>query len=193
MYVPTVTPAQRKFNALRDCAQSNISGKPMAIVQYGPEQIAKMRQEFAELTEELYAVRYQIETKITEREALESELVILRAKLGRFRSSLADYYDGEGPSLNGIKRVVCAAYGVTMQELASGRRDNATVLPRQIAMFIARKMTKFSLPAIGRSFGGRDHATVLHATRKIERLCKSDVALNGKIEFMMERLRPSDE
>jgi chromosomal replication initiation ATPase DnaA len=188
MYVPTITPSQRKFNALRDVAQSNISGSPMPFQAYAPERLAAMRQELAEATENLYAIRYEIEAKTKERDAIASELAVLKVKLGRFRSTLADYYDGDGPSINGIKRMVCSAYGLTLREISSSRRDNATVLPRQIAMYIARKLTKLSLPVIGRAFGGRDHSTVLHAATKIERLCKTDITLRGKIEAMIEQL-----
>jgi hypothetical protein len=67
-------------------------------------------------------------------------------------------------------------------ELISARRSADIVRPRQIAMFLARHLTPNSLPVIGRTFGGRDHTTVLHAVRKIEALRTRDKALAGDLE-----------
>jgi hypothetical protein len=67
-------------------------------------------------------------------------------------------------------------------DLISARRNADIVRPRQIAMFLARHLTPNSLPAIGRTFGGRDHTTVLHAVRKIEWLRTRDTTLAGDIE-----------
>ena len=60
-------------------------------------------------------------------------------------------------------------------------------MPRQIAMYLAKSLTLRSLPEIGRRFGGRDHTTVLHAVRKIDRLYNSETALHEEIE-MLKRL-----
>jgi Bacterial dnaA protein helix-turn-helix len=67
-------------------------------------------------------------------------------------------------------------------ELISARRTTDVVRPRQIAMFLAKDLTPHSLPVIGRKFGGRDHATVLHAVRKIEALRVSDDALAADLD-----------
>ena len=76
--------------------------------------------------------------------------------------------------IDDIMKVVGRHFNVGRTELLSPRRARAVVVPRQIGMYLAKKMTARSLPEIGRRFGGRDHSTVLHAVRKIEGLIKTD-------------------
>ena len=68
-----------------------------------------------------------------------------------------------------ILRIVSRHYKVTHKDLLSTRRSRAVVRPRQIAMYLAKALTSRSLPEIGRRFGGRDHTTVLHSVRKVDR------------------------
>lgn len=75
-----------------------------------------------------------------------------------------------------IKRVCAAHYGVSVVDIVSRRRDAKTALARQVVCWIARRQTTHSLPQIGRFVGKRDHTTVLHAIRKIEKI----VALNDR-------------
>jgi chromosomal replication initiator protein len=70
------------------------------------------------------------------------------------------------PSVAEIKAAACEAFGLTEADLLSSSRTQRVSWPRQVAMFLARELTQESLPAIGRSFGGRDHTTVLHACRR---------------------------
>lgn len=75
-----------------------------------------------------------------------------------------------GPSIitiKGIIDVTAKFFGVRTIDLISQRRTANLVLPRHIAMFLAKKLTPYSLPIIGRRFGGRDHTTVMHAVSKI--------------------------
>jgi len=69
-----------------------------------------------------------------------------------------------------VQRLVAKHFKLKRADLLSPRRTADRTLPRQIAMYLAKKTTLRSLPEIGRRFGGRDHTTVLHAIRKIERL-----------------------
>jgi hypothetical protein len=69
-----------------------------------------------------------------------------------------------------IIQIVANAYYVPALDIISDRRTATIVRPRQEAMWLCKKFTLLSLPAIGREFGGRDHTTVLHAVRKIEAL-----------------------
>lgn len=71
-------------------------------------------------------------------------------------------------TINDIKEVVASYYNITVDELVSKRKTKNIAYPRQIAMYIARKLTDCSLPKIGDEFGGRDHSTVLHAYNKIK-------------------------
>ena len=79
---------------------------------------------------------------------------------------------------------------VSMYDLKSDRRKAIMVRARQIAMYMAKVLTARSLPEIGRRFGGRDHTTVLHAVRKIERLVGTDLVLREQIERIKEAIPP---
>lgn len=74
------------------------------------------------------------------------------------------------PMVSEIQQAVCAHFGLKMIDLISPCRRRSIARPRQIAMWLANRRTNHSLPAIGRLFGGRDHTTVIHSIRQIERL-----------------------
>ncbi len=71
-------------------------------------------------------------------------------------------------TINDIKEVVANYYNVSIEDLISKKKTKNIAFPRQIAMFIGRKLTDLSLPKLGEEFGGRDHSTVLHAYNKVE-------------------------
>ncbi|UAT43004.1 chromosomal replication initiator protein DnaA [Anaplasmataceae bacterium AB001_6] len=79
-------------------------------------------------------------------------------------------------------------FNIKISEIKSIKRSQKFSVPRQIAMFLAKKMTKNSLPIIGKSFG-RDHATVIHSIRKIDCSIKSDSQLNKSVLTIMEKLK----
>lgn len=83
-----------------------------------------------------------------------------------------------------IQKIVSQHYNVSRSDMLSARRTRTIVLPRQIAMYIAKNVTPRSLPEIGRRFGNRDHTTVLHAVRKIEGLLQTDKKLGQEIELL---------
>lgn len=87
-----------------------------------------------------------------------------------------------------IQKLVASRYNVSRSDILSERRTAAVVKPRQIAMYLAKVLTLRSLPEIGRRFGGRDHTTVLHAVRKIEKLIGDDSALNDEVELLKRML-----
>lgn len=78
------------------------------------------------------------------------------------------------PLVESIQRVICRYFEVKRNDLLSPRRGQRIAYPRQVAFYLAKSMTRNSLPEIGRRFGGKDHTTVLHGYRKIERLIKTD-------------------
>lgn len=80
-----------------------------------------------------------------------------------------------------IQRIVGDRFKIDRNDLISIRRTAKVVLPRQIAMYLAKQYTLQTLPELGRRFAGRDHTTVLHAIRKIERLVKTDIAIADDI------------
>jgi len=79
-------------------------------------------------------------------------------------------------TLENIQKTVAEYYKIRVADLLSSKRNRSIVRPRQIAMALAKELTKHSLPEIGNVFGGRDHTTVLHATRKIKELRESNLA-----------------
>lgn len=83
-----------------------------------------------------------------------------------------------------IQKAVSVHFKVSKQDLLSARRTRTIVRPRQIAMYLSKVLTPRSLPEIGRRFGGRDHTTVLHAVRKIEKEIGTDTELRREIEAL---------
>jgi chromosomal replication initiator protein len=88
-----------------------------------------------------------------------------------------------------IQKLVASRYNVSRSDILSERRTAAVVRPRQIAMYLSKVLTLRSLPEIGRRFGGRDHTTVLHAVRKIEKAIGEDNALQDEVELLKRMLQ----
>ncbi len=84
-----------------------------------------------------------------------------------------------------ILKVVSKHFNVGRNDLLSARRAREVVVPRQIGMYLAKKLTARSLPEIGRRFGGRDHSTVLHAVRKIDGQMKGDEKLARELALLI--------
>lgn len=87
-----------------------------------------------------------------------------------------------------IQEEVARFYGMPLAEMTSRRRMMPYARHRQVAMFLAREMTKQSLPMIGRAFGNRDHTTVISGCRKIEELLFDDDMLRDDIRYIRNRL-----
>lgn len=88
------------------------------------------------------------------------------------------------PRISEIRDAVCRRYGLTEMEMLSAQRARYVSRPRQIAMYLARKMTVRSLPEIGRHFGNRDHTTVMHASRNVEKLCEDDLEIAADVALL---------
>lgn len=96
---------------------------------------------------------------------------------------MRDYMPLRAPvTVQRIIEVVAHDFQVQPKDLQSKRRLHSVVLPRQVGMFLARKHTRMSLDEIGGFFGGRDHSTVLHSVRKIEKILPTDADLAKRIE-----------
>ena len=87
-----------------------------------------------------------------------------------------------------IQRQVAEHYNIHMSDMYSPRRARAVARPRQVAMYLSKRLTARSLPEIGRKFGGRDHTTVLHAMRKIDALRAEDASFAQDIERLKQIL-----
>ena len=87
-----------------------------------------------------------------------------------------------------IQKACAAHYKIDAAEMRSKRRARAVARPRQVAMYLAKKMTPRSLPEIGRIFGGRDHSTVIHAVRTIEALREQNPDMDADIRALQRQL-----
>ncbi|NDF13019.1 MAG: chromosomal replication initiator protein DnaA [Proteobacteria bacterium] len=88
-----------------------------------------------------------------------------------------------------IKKAVADHCNVRLADMHSERRARYIARPRQMAMYLSKKLTPHSLPEIGRKFGGRDHTTVMHAVRKIEELMVQDKELENDIGLLTRMLQ----
>lgn len=92
-------------------------------------------------------------------------------------------------TIENIQRTICDYFNLKLGELKSKRRTKNIALPRQVAMYLCRKYTSTSFPAIGHKFGGRDHSTVIHASRTIERRIHEDPQMQATIERIEKNLK----
>ena len=87
-----------------------------------------------------------------------------------------------------ILKRVSSHFNIKISDIKSSKRLKAVVLPRQIAMYLSRQLTSSSYPEIGERFGGKDHSTIIHAIRKIEKLIEEDFQLRSTIENLKKEL-----
>ena len=91
-------------------------------------------------------------------------------------------------SIDEIQSQVSDHYRIRKAEMTSARRAREVARPRQVAMYLSKQLTPKSLPDIGRRFGGRDHTTVIHAVKQIERLRAADAELDADIRLLTRQL-----
>jgi chromosomal replication initiator protein len=91
-------------------------------------------------------------------------------------------------SIDEIQSRVSDHYRIRKAEMTSARRAREVARPRQVAMYLSKQLTPRSLPEIGRRFGGRDHTTVIHAVRQIEKLRAQDAELDADIRLLTRQL-----
>jgi chromosomal replication initiator protein len=91
-------------------------------------------------------------------------------------------------SIEEIQKAVAAHFNIKISDLKSPKRLRALVFPRQIAMYLSRQLTVYSYPEIGERFGGKDHSTIIHAIKKIEKLLGEDLHLRSTINIIRNNL-----
>ncbi|WP_044481587.1 chromosomal replication initiator protein DnaA [Paenibacillus antibioticophila] len=94
-------------------------------------------------------------------------------------------------TIQDIQQRVGEYYNLRLEDFKARKRTKAIAFPRQIAMYLSRELTDFSLPKIGDAFGGRDHTTVIHAHEKISQQLKSDQDLYKVINNLTEKIKNS--
>jgi chromosomal replication initiator protein len=95
---------------------------------------------------------------------------------------------GTPTSIDEIQQRISTVLGLPQRDLLSPRRNRRLVYARQVAMYLCRELTDHSLPAIAQQFGGRDHTTVLHAHRKIQRELLTDSSTKDLVDKLVEGL-----
>lgn len=92
-------------------------------------------------------------------------------------------------SIDAIQKIVADHYNLSFTDLKGKKRTKNVMLPRQIAMYIARELTEYSTTELGAEFGGRDHTTVMHSCQKIDDLLKSDPVLSSTLNALVSRIK----
>jgi chromosomal replication initiator protein len=113
---------------------------------------------------------------------------LARQTLGEFA---APSNGSSHPTIQTIIDVVTAYYDVKLADLLSKRRQKSIALPRQVAMWLARKHTRYSLEEIGGYFGGRDHTTVMHAVRTVNERRSNDSSLDQDVARLEDQVAHS--
>jgi chromosomal replication initiator protein len=96
---------------------------------------------------------------------------------------------GKEITIDMILKEVSSQFSVNIADIKSEKRVRSIMLPRQVAMFLARKLTDLSLVGIGERFSGRDHATIIHSVKKIENEIKLKTGLKSTVEKIEQRLK----
>ena len=91
-------------------------------------------------------------------------------------------------TIDTIQTIVCKFFKISKNEMLSPRRSRYLVRPRQTAIYLAKMLTSKSLPEIGRAFSNRDHTTVIHSVKTIEKLRKDDNELNINIDSLKNKI-----
>jgi chromosomal replication initiator protein len=91
-------------------------------------------------------------------------------------------------TLDAVQEAVAAKFHIKVADMKSKRRTKALVHPRQIAMYLCREITQQSYPEIARHFGGKDHTTIMHACRQIEKAKQADPGLQGMMEELKRQI-----
>ena len=91
-------------------------------------------------------------------------------------------------TIENIKKTVCDYFKINVSEMLSQRRSRYLVRPRQIAMYLTKNLTSKSLPDIGREFSGRDHTTVIHSVKTIDKLRGRDEEMSKAIEKLKNKI-----
>ncbi|MEK8128938.1 chromosomal replication initiator protein DnaA [Paenibacillus filicis] len=148
--------------------------------------------------EAMVYIANQIDTNIRELEGALIRVVAYSSLINKDITShlaaeaLKDIIPSSRPrviTIQDIQQKVGEFYGLKMEEFKARKRTKMVAFPRQIAMYMAREMTDFSLPKIGEAFGGRDHTTVIHAHEKISEAIKADQELYKIIQNITEKVK----
>jgi chromosomal replication initiator protein len=107
------------------------------------------------------------------------------------QDALKNIIDSERPdglTMERIAKTVASHYKLTVEELKSKNNSRSIAVPRQVAMYLCKRLTKHSYPEIGREFGGKHHTTVMHSFEKIDQLTRSDRNFHSEVSGLIDSL-----
>ncbi|MHC1786505.1 MAG: chromosomal replication initiator protein DnaA [Christensenellales bacterium] len=148
--------------------------------------------------EVLQMIAQRVDSNIRELEGCLNRLVAYSALARRdidlplAEEALKEVFSDHQPrpiSCQDVMQAVSAYYAVTLEDLTGPRRNRAFTVPRQLVMYLSRRLTSASLPRIGEELGGRDHTTVLHGCAKIDELSRDSAPLRAAIDDISKQLR----
>ena len=91
-------------------------------------------------------------------------------------------------TIDSIQTIVCKQFKISKNEMLSSRRSRYLVRPRQTAIYLTKILTSKSLPEIGREFSNRDHTTIIHSVKTIERLKEKDSEMTNNINKLKNQI-----
>ncbi|MCE4956694.1 chromosomal replication initiator protein DnaA [Macrococcoides caseolyticum] len=150
--------------------------------------------------EAMLYIATQIQSNIRELEGALTKVVAYSKLVNRELNSdlvaeaLKDIIASSKPkkiTIQDIQNAVGAYYNIRLEDFSAKKRTKSIAFPRQIAMYLARELTDFSLPKIGEEFGGRDHSTVIHAHEKIRMQLEEDNSLKSDIKNIEKDIQGS--
>jgi len=158
----------------------------------------KCRAESVVVSDEvMYFIAEKIKSNIRELEGALIRIVAYSSLMGKdinleLANEILKDYLREGPtkiSIDTIQKRVADYFNIGLSDMKAKKRTKQVAYPRQIAMYLVRKLTDYSLPEIGDYFGGRDHTTILHAFKKIEESIKREEQTKHLIEKLISEIK----
>ena len=92
-------------------------------------------------------------------------------------------------TIDTIQKVVADHYNISISDMKSRKRPKKVVIPRQIAIYIARELGDYSYPELGNEFGGKDHTTIMHSYEKVADQLKTDSVLDSTIQMLIRNIK----
>lgn len=149
-------------------------------------------------SEAMSYIAYQIDTNVRELEGALIRVVAYSALVNQdvtvnlAAEALKSIIPSRRPqviTIQDIQQLVGDFYGLRLEDFKARKRTRAIAFPRQVAMYLTRELTDYSLPKIGEAFGGRDHTTVIHAHVKISTVVREDQDLFKIINSLTEKIK----
>jgi chromosomal replication initiator protein len=102
--------------------------------------------------------------------------------------NISDSDKPDGITMDKIEKTVAMHYRLSIEELKSKNNSRQVAVPRQVAMYLCKRLTKHSFPEIGREFGGKHHTTVIHSCEKIDSLIQEDKNFHRVVSELIDNL-----